>query len=111
MSGISVAAERRVFQTKEIARTKSHKHKRAQNVLSFGKQSSLGVESQHTEKGKELDKTIGKRVWVMSNMEYVDSRILMRERLDGCVLRAEPGPILRSSPPFPSPRISQFRHY
>lgn len=111
MSEISVAAERRVFQTKEIARTKSHKHKRAQNVLSFGKQSSLGVEAQHMEKAKELEKTIGKRVCSVSNMEYVNSRILMREELDGCVLRAEPGLILRSSPPFLSPRISQFRHY
>lgn len=111
MNGISVAKEGRVFQTKEIARTKSHKHKRAQNVLSFGKQSSLGIEAQHMEKAKELEKTIGKRVWAMSNMEYVNSRILLREGLHGCVLRAEPGLILRSSPPFPSPKISQFRHY
>lgn len=56
MSGISVDAERKVFQTKEIGRTKCYKHKWAQNVLSFGKQCSLGVEAQHIEKAGELEK-------------------------------------------------------
>lgn len=45
MSGISVDGEKRVFQTKEIARTKSYKHKRAQCVLPFGKQCSPGAEA------------------------------------------------------------------
>lgn len=74
MSGISVDAERRVFQTKEIGRTKCYKHKRAQNVLSFRKQCSPGVEAQHTEKAGELEtKYISKRVWTVSNMGYIKS--------------------------------------
>lgn len=58
MSGISIDADRRVFQTKEIARTKSYKHKRAQNFLSFEKQCSPGVEAQYIKKAGELEKKI-----------------------------------------------------
>lgn len=85
MSGISVAGEKRVFQTKEIARTKSYKHKRAQCVLPFGKQCSPGVESRTKRMLRNWrEKKIGKRIWAGSNREYINLRVSIRAELGGC---------------------------